>query len=136
MAIKQAKTAIRRHLSLLPKLPTAYEGVSFVAPENGLYQRLQFVINPPTDPTFGNYYYRENITAQIFVLDKLDKGTDAAEVRAEIIRDHFHKGLTLVEGDIRLSILRTPHVSSAATTADRLIVPVLIPFTVEVVKSV
>ena len=33
---------------------------------------LNSVVNPPTDPTFGTYYHRENIQVQIFVADKLD----------------------------------------------------------------
>lgn len=133
MAIVEAKKAIRRRLSALtPSLPTALEGISFVPPSTGLYQRLQFVVSNPTDPVLGRGYYRENIEVQIFVVDKLDKGTTTAETRAEVLRDWFHKGLTLVEGNFRMHVLRTPHVSSAAVSADRIIVPLLIPLTVEV----
>ena len=136
MAIVEAKKAIRRHLStLVPSLPTALEGISFVPPASGLYQRLQFLVKTPTDPTLGTHYYRENVEVQIFVVDKLDKGTTAAETRAETLRDHFRKGITLTEGSFRMHVLRTPHVSSAAVSADRIIVPVLIPVTVEVYKQ-
>lgn len=133
MAIKEAKTAVRKHLNnLVPKLPTALEGISFKPPAKGMYQRLQFVISRPTDPVLGTGYYRENIEIQIFVVDKLDVGTADAETRAELIRDWFHKGLTLIEGNFRMHVLRTPHVSSASIAADKIIVPVLIPLTVEV----
>ncbi len=133
MAIKEAKKAVRTHLNnLTPKYPTALEGISFDAPAAGMYQRLQFVVSRPEDPVFGTGYYRENIEIQIFVVDQLDGGTTAAETRAELIRDWFHKGLTLIEGNFRMHVLRTPHVSSAATAADRIIVPVLIPLTVDV----
>ena len=136
MAIKEAKTAVRKHLAnLSPKLPTALEGISFTPPATGMYQRLQFLISRPTDPVFGRGYYRENIEVQIFVVDKLDVGTTEAESRAELIRDWFHKGLTLVEGNFRMHVLRTPHVSSAAISADRIIVPVLIPLVVEVYQQ-
>lgn len=137
MAIVEAKKAIRLHLSkLTPSLPTALEGISFTPPTSGLYQRLQFVVQRPTDPTFGRGYYRENIEVQIFVVDKLDKGTANAETRAELLRNWFHKGLTLIEGGFRLHVLQTPHVSSAAVSADKIIVPVLIPFIVEVYQPV
>ena len=136
MAIKEAKTAVRKHLnSLVPKLPTALEGISFTPPKTGMYQRLQFVIARPTDPVLGAGYYRENIEVQIFVVDKLDVGTTNAETRAELIRDWFHKGLTLTEGTFRMHVLKTPHVSSAAVAADKIIVPVLIPLVVEVYKN-
>lgn len=132
MAIVEAKRAIRKRLAALtPKYPTAFEGISFTPPA-GLYQRLQFVVSPPTDPVFGKGYYRENMEVQIFVADILDKGTEAAELRAEEIRNWFHKGLTLIEGDYKLHILRTPQVAGAAVAADRVIVPVLIPVVVEV----
>ena len=88
-----------------------------------MYQRLQFVISRPTDPVLGTGY-RENIEVQIFVVDKLDVGTTNAETRAELIRDWFHKGLTLTEGTFRMHVLRT-HVSSAAVAADKIIVPIL-----------
>ena len=135
MAIKEVKKAVRERLkALTPALPTALEGMSFTPP-TGMYQRLQFVVEPPTDPTFGTYFYRENVQVQIFVVDKLDVGTTNAETRAELIRDWFNKGLTLTEGNVRMHVLRTPHVSSAAVAADRIIVPVLIQVTAEVYEQ-
>ena len=132
MAIIEAEKAVRRHLQTLsPVLPTALEGISFVAPD-GMYQRLQFVINSPTDPTFGRGYHRENIQVQIFVADKLDVGTNAAITRAQALRDLFHKGLTLNEGGFRMYVLRTPQIAGASVGSDRVIVPVLISLTVEV----
>ena len=132
MAIVEAEIAVRRLLQTLsPTLPTAYEGISFVPPD-GMYQRVQFVVNAPTDPTLGNYFYRENIEVQIFVVDKLDVGTSAALQRAEAIRNLFHKGLSLEEGGFRIQILRTPQVSGVSVGNDRLVVPVLIPLIVEV----
>jgi hypothetical protein len=87
MSIIAAQTAIRRKLAALtPALPTAFEGIPFVPP-TGMYQRLQFVINPPTDPVFGAGYHRENIQVQIFVADKLDVGTAGAITRAQALRD-------------------------------------------------
>ena len=135
MSIITAQTAVRRRLAALtPSLPTALEGISFVPP-TGMYQRLQFVINPPTDPTFGTYFHRENIQVQIFVADKLDVGTTGAIARAQLIRDWFCKGLTLEEDGVRMHVLRTPQIAGAAVAGDRVIVPVLIPLTVEVYQD-
>ncbi len=135
MSIIEAQTAVRRRLAALtPSLPTAFEGISFIPP-TGMYQRLQFVINPPTDPTLGAYYHRENIQVQIFVADKLDVGTAGAIARAQVLRDWFYKGLTLTESGVRMHVLRTPQIAGAAVTNDRIIVPVLIPLTVEVYSN-
>jgi len=135
MSIIEAQTAIRTRLAALtPALPTALEGIPFTAP-TGMYQRLQFVISPPTDPTFGTYFHRENIQVQIFVADKLDVGTAGAIARAQVLRDWFHKGLTLTESGVRMHVLSTPQIAGATVASDRIIVPVLIPLTVEVYQD-
>ena len=132
MAIIEAEKAVRKHLkTATPDLPTAQENIPFAAPDT-MYQRLQFVVQPPDDPTFGPWYHRENIQAQVFIVDKLGVGTSGAITRAQLVRDLFHKGLTLEENGVRMHILRTPQISGAVVAADRLIVPVLIPLTVEV----
>ena len=132
MSIIKAEKAVRRHLlTLSPQLPTALEAIPFTAP-TGMYQRLQFVVNPPTDPVFGAGYHRENIQVQIFVADKLDVGTAGAIARAQEIRNWFYKGLTLTESGVRMHVLRTPQIAGATVAGDRVIVPVLIPLTVEI----
>ncbi|MEN6621312.1 MAG: phage tail terminator-like protein [Smithella sp.] len=135
MSIIEAQTAVRRRLAALtPSLPTAFEGIPFTPP-TGMYQRLQFVINSPTDPTFGTYFYRENIQVQIFVADKLDVGTTGAITRAQVLRDWFCKGLTLEENGVRMYVLSTPQIAGASVAGDRVIVPVLISLTVEVYQD-
>lgn len=132
MSILEAKKAVRRHLaSLSPQLPTALEGISFVTPD-AMYQRLQFVISPPTDPVFGTGFHRENIQVQIFVVGKTDSGDSEVLTRAEALRNLFNKGLTLNENGVKMHVLETPQIAGSAAVGDRIIVPVLIPLTVEV----
>lgn len=135
MAIKEVQKAVREHLkTATPELPTAQENIPFTPPDT-MYQRLQFVVSTPTDPTFGTYFYRENIEAQIFVVDELGIGTGNAITRAELIRDLFRKGLTLNEGGVRMHVLRTPQVAGAVVAADRVIVPVFVQITAEVYEQ-
>lgn len=135
MSIVEAKTAIRNRLaSITPKYPTAFEGTSF-DPPTGMYQRLQFIISHPSDPTLGKYFFRENIEVQIFVIDNLDNGTDSVDTRAEFLRDNFDKGLTLSSGSIRMHILRTPQIVSAQVVGDRIVGAVFIQLTVEVYRN-
>jgi hypothetical protein len=132
MSIREVQKAVRRHLKTAsPDLPTAQENIPFEPPAT-MYQRLQFVISRPTDPTYGTYFYRENIEAQVFIVDQLDIGMDAVITRAELVRDLFNKGLTLEEGGVRMHVLRTPQIAGAVVAADRVIVPVLIAITAEV----
>jgi hypothetical protein len=132
MSILKTQKALINHLkTLAPELPTAYEGVSFTTPI-GTYQRVQFKINSPDDPVFGTGYHRERIEMQIFVNSPNNKGSGDALARAEALRKHYNKGLTLQDGTLRVHVLRTPTISGAVSIGDRLSVPVLIDVTSEV----
>jgi len=131
MALTEAKKALERRLTTLsPSLPTAYEGVSFTPPAT-MYQRVQFLIKNPEDVTIGDTYYREQIQMQVFVVDEPNKGTTSAITRAELIRNLFKKGTTLLEGDNRIHVLSTPKVAGVGGVGNRVIVPVLIDVKVE-----
>lgn len=127
------KRACEKHLAaLVPSVVTAYEGVNFDAPSNTMYQRCQFTISPPDDPVFGTGYHRERVQFQVFVVDPLGKGTTNALQRAELIRLHFAKGTTLVEGTTPLHVLTTPQIAGNSVSQGKVIVPVLIDLIAEV----
>ena len=127
MSAFSVKKAIRLHLSTMPSVPaTAYEAMSFDAPDDDVYLRLQFVVNTPDDPTLGVGYYRERITAQIFVVDSAGHGTGTAEQLAETIRQHFKKGTTLIQDGVRIQVLTTPQISGSVVLQNKLIIPVMI----------
>lgn len=135
MVITDSKRALRRLLvQSFPDVDIAIENIPY-DPSSEIYMAVQFVVHPPIDPTYGPYYYRESISFQVFVTDKLGIGTTRAEELAEQVRQKFYKGLTLVESGYRLQILRTPHISGSTVTSDRLVIPVMIPVQVEVYKT-
>lgn len=128
----KSKRACEKHLaSLTPTLPIAYEGVVFTPP-NGMYESCQFVPQTPDDPVFGTGYFRERFDFQVFVIGPYNKGTTDALERAELIRDHFHKGLTLTEEDVTLHFLRTPKIAGTIISEGRIIIPILISVMSEV----
>lgn len=130
--IVNIKRACEKHLmALAPSLPTGFEGVDFTTP-NTMYQRCQFVVNPPDDPVFGTGYHRERVEFQVFVVDVAGKGTTAAIQRAELIRNHFAKGTTLTESGTPVHILSTPQIAGTKVSNGRVIVPVLISAVAEV----
>ena len=131
-AIQNIKRAAERLLlTITPAIPTAFEGVDFDPPP-GMYQRCQFRIDDPTDPTFPAGYHRENIEFQVFISGLKGEGTADVLTRADLIRQTFYKSLTMTEGSTRIYILRTPKIGSAIPIQDRLIVPVLISLSAEV----
>lgn len=132
MAVLETKRCLERRLmALTPSLPTSFEGVSFDPPLT-MYQSCQLSIGKPDDPTIGDKYYRERVQFQIFIVDAPNNGTSAAITRAELIRNHFRKGLTLTESGFNIYILNTPQVGSTAQIGTRTIVPVMIDVVTEV----
>lgn len=132
MSVFAVKKAVRIHLAAMPSVvPTAYEGMTFEPPD-GMYQRLQFNVLQPDDPTLGLGYYRERVTAQVFVVDQVGSGTGAAEQYAELVRNHFSKGTTLFESGVRIQVLTTPQIAGSVVVQNRLIVPVMIDLVGEV----
>jgi len=132
MSVLKTQKGLIKHLNLLlPNIATAYEGASFTPPTT-IYQRLQFRINRPDDPVLGTGYYRERIEMQIFVNAPTNKGTGEALARAELLRTHFKKGTTLSEDGILIHILETPQIAGTMAIGDRIICPVLIDVTAEV----
>lgn len=136
MAIIEVKRAAERRLTALtPTVATGWEGVSFTPPENAMYQRVQFLVSPPEDPVLGTGFHRELVTMQVFVAGLLNKGSAEVLNRAELIRSHFPKGLTMTEGNVRMHILRTPQVAGVSVAADRVVCPVFIQFVAEVYSN-
>ena len=131
--IRIAKKLVENRLKTLsPSLPIAFESVSFSAPADGsTYLRCTLQIRQPDDTCIGGNYYREDITFNVYVLDKLNIGTGNALTMAENIRTLFKKTTTLQEGTTRVQILTTPRIAGAVVTNDRLIIPISIELTVE-----
>jgi hypothetical protein len=132
MSLAKIEKALLRHFNTLtPKLPTAYEGASFVTPDT-VYQRIQIVPRQPEDPVFGAGYYRERVELQVFVNAPSNKGKGEALARAELVRKHFKKPTTLQEEDVRIHVLTTPSINGAIVIGNRIIVAVLIDVVAEV----
>ncbi len=131
--LKTTKKLVENKLKTLSPLPSiAWENVSFVPPANGdLYLRCNLQIGRPDDSCIGGNYYRENITFNIYIMDKLNIGTGNALDKAEAIRDLFQKRTTLSEGATRIQVLNTPRIAGAVVTNERLVVPISIELVVE-----
>jgi hypothetical protein len=132
MAIIEIKRAAERKLqALTPSIPIAWESVSFEPPV-GLYQRVQFTIQTPDDPVLGTGFHRERLQMQVFVIGAGNKGTSEVITHAELIREHFKKGLVLQEGNIKIHVLRTPQVAGTTIASERIVCPVIIQLVAEV----
>ena len=135
-AILDTKRAVERRIkNAFPTTKIAFEGASFTAPNNEMYLAVNFRVNSPTDPTFNRWYYRENITCNIFICDVPNKGTANAIAKAEEVRTLLDKGTFLLEGTTRIHVLETPQIAGSSIAIDRVIVPVLVSLTAEVSRD-
>lgn len=127
------KKLVENRLKTLSPLPSiAWENVNFQVPADGsLYLRCTMQVRTTDDTCIGGNYYREDITFNVYVLDKLNIGTGNALTVAENIRTLFKKTTTLQEGTTRVQILTTPRIAGAVVTNDRLVIPLSIELTVE-----
>lgn len=132
-AIITAKKLVETRLkTITPSLPIAWESVAFTPPADGSkYLRCNLTIGRPDDRCKGGNYYRENVTFNVYVLDKLNIGTVGALTTAELVRGLFPKGYSIEEGTTRVNVLSTPHIAGAVITSDRLVVPISIELTIE-----
>ena len=132
MSVQVLKKAARLKLAeLTPAIPTAYEAFPFDPPA-GLYQRLQFVVQRPDDPVLGDQYYRERIQMQVFLNAPAGVGTSQVDTQAELLRQHFRKGLSFEQDGMNVYVLRTPQISGTIVLQNRVIIPVFIELVGEV----
>ena len=130
--MREIKKALEKHLAALtPSLATAYEALSFTPIPGTPYQRVQISTQRPENPTIGDDYYRDRGELQVFLCYPSNKGTGDVLTRAELLREHFKRGTTLVEGGSTVLITRTPQIAGSTIIGDRVIVPVLITYSVE-----
>jgi len=135
MAIVLIKKALEKRLATMsPVITTAYSAVSFTPTQGVPYQRVQLVPRRPENPTFGDSYYREVGEFQIFLAYPSNKGEAEVLARAELVQQHFARGTTLTEGGLDIIIQKTPQITGSTIVGDRIIVPVIIQYSVGILQ--
>lgn len=121
-----------RLLSSFPAVKIAFDNVTFTPPSDK-YLRCSLLIAKPNDSAgLGSDYIHQQGTFQVFVMDKLGIGTAGANDTAGAISSVFYKRLTLQEGNVKVQVYGTPDVLQPVITADRCVVPIMIPLLIEV----
>ena len=129
MSLQNIKKAFEKKLAALqPTIQTSYEGVTFNPTSGVPYQRTQLVPRRTDNPSVGDDHYRDNGEFQIFLAYPTNKGTGEILTRAELVRDFFKRGTTLIEGDTTVLITKTPQIAGTSILGDRLVVPVIITY--------
>lgn len=129
MSLKSIRVAFETHLALISNsFDTARENTEYSPVDNVPFQKIQLVPSIPENPTIGDDYYREEGEFQIFLNYPLNEGMGDITDRAEAVRLHFKRGTTLVQGNLRIVVKRTPQIAGASKVGNRLICPVIIKY--------
>jgi hypothetical protein len=132
MSLLDTKKSLEKYLAALsPSIQTSYEGVTFNPTPGTPYQYVQITPWQPENPTLGDQYFRDIGEFQVFLCYPTGRGTGEVLARAELVRLHFKRGTTLTEGASKVLIIDTPKIAGAMSSQDRIVIPVLIRYSVE-----
>ena len=90
---------------------TAFENVSFTPKTGQPYQRSSLAPLTPENPTLGDDYHREVGFYQVVLSYPKGEGIGNITAMAELVKDYFKRGATLVEGSDKIIVDRTPQIS-------------------------
>lgn len=115
-----------RLATLTPALATAYENTVF-APVTGVpYQRINMLVNRPVDHALTMDVTEERGIFQVSLFYPQGTGRGAAQARAELIKALFKPPLALINGAVKVELVKTVHVGGGMPDGDRWMVPVSI----------
>lgn len=115
MSQKNIRRAFEKKLTTMPSglgaSNTAFENVSFTPPTGQPYQRSALAPLTPENPTLGDNYHREVGFYQVVLSYPKGEGVGNITAMAELVKDYFKRGTTLVEGSDKIIVDRTPQIS-------------------------
>jgi len=132
MSAEHIRTALNQRLALLsPALPVAAEGFDFKAVTGAAFQRVLMLYAETRNEVFGCDRWTEAGVYQVSVYYPWNTGHASAQQRAEAVRQHFPRGLSLVHSGVSVLIPRTPWKAPALQVDGWYVVPVSIAYRAE-----
>lgn len=134
MSIQTVRIALEKRIaSLLPAIAISYENATFT-PVNGTpYLQINLLPNTPDNSIMGQATYFERGIFQVTLAYPLGAGTATAGAKAQAVRDHFKRGVTMVEAGITVIVINTPRIAPAMVDADRYRVPISIEYQAQII---
>lgn len=122
----------KRLAAMTPSLSTAWENAQFTPVSGTPYQRVNLMPNTPDNSTQGGKMYFDRGIFQVTLCYPMGTGPNAAESKAQAVRDWFWRGLSLIEGAITVHITDTPRISPAMVDGDRFCIPVSVSYQAQI----
>lgn len=128
MSLANIRAALEIRLQSLGPLRTAWENVQFTPIPNEPYQKANLLPAQTQNPALGSSLKHETGVFQVTLYYPANKGVGDALARAQAIRDHFPRGLTLTQSGTTVTIQRTPSLGAGTPDGDRWVVPITIQY--------
>jgi hypothetical protein len=135
VSIAAIRTALGNALSgMSPALATEWPNIVYVPVVGTPYQTFNVMFATPDDNEIGAGATRfvEQGYLAIGLRYPAGSGPDAADARAQLIRNTFTRGATFVSGGVTVMITHVPRILPGRNDEDRYVVPVQIPFQAQV----
>ena len=133
MTIAKIRKALETQLAAItPAMATSFENVAFTPTPGVAYQRSNLLPNTPDDSQIGSKVFFERGIYQVTLCYPMGNGPAACEARAQLIKDAFKRGTSLVESGVTVIIMNAPSVSSAMIDGDRFCVPVSLRYQAQI----
>lgn len=134
MTVPLIRKALETRLAAtMPAASCSFENVDFTKTAGVIYQRSNLRPNTPDDAQIGSKVYFERGVYQVTVCSPMGGGPGVAEARAQLVKDAFKRGTSLVEGAVTVIIMNAPSVSSAMIDGDRFCIPISMRYQCQVV---
>ena len=127
MTQSDIRSALFKAITLMPQLDTAWPNRKFTPKVNLPYQAINIMYGEPENTSYGECH-REVGFLHVVLRYPAGVGTKGINQRAELIRDTFFRGHTLVKNDSKVIIQRTPEIMSGYNEEERYVVEVKIRF--------
>ena len=136
MTIALIRRAIEKQLaSITPALSTAFENVAFTPVAGTPYQRVNLLPNMPDDAQIGSRVYFERGIFQITLCFPVNTGPAACEARAQLVKDAFKRGTSMIEGAVTVIVINAPSVTTAMIDGDRFCIPISLRYQAQIVVT-
>lgn len=133
MSLIKISAAFEKKLATIASnIDTAYENVTYTPVEGVPFQRVRILPAPPENPTIGGAYYREVGFFEVMLFYPLNKGRGTAHAKAEALKSHFSRGLSMTESGLVVKVMTTPTVGTAVQTDKHYVLPISINYYAEV----
>lgn len=129
MSIVAIRAALETKLNALtPAISTAWENVIFT-PVNGVpYQKVDLMIADNKDLVVSDSSFLVVGFMQVLLVYPIGSGVKSSTIRADLICNHFKRGLQLTNGGYIVEVNKSPRVSPAYIDGAYYKMPITISF--------